>query len=884
MYNFEQMLLSQISNVKTEPEIIELAEKLRDSGLFDYLSSEMYQNALDNAIDTLNISFGESYSVESQDKHDPWFESFYKELGITRWDRYVDYLQSQKRFAPAVINGMRENLFKITDLLGNPNGENFKRKGLVVGDVQSGKTANYVGLMNLATDANYKLIIVLTGTTNKLREQTQIRIEEGLGISSSSRKDKGVTSIKNATYKDFMPPMYLTSKTDDFNKNSVKNAISLEQTTVPIVIVTKKNTNALKSIYSWIDEYSRIQNHDHIDSSVLMIDDEADFASVDTSKDEEQPTAINSSIRKILELFTKSSYIGFTATPFANIFIDPENDSQMLGQDLFPSDYIYVLGESKEYLGVQQIFSENAAHGKMLVPLKEEYIEETYLPLKHKKDSSFERLSPSMMDAINVFFIANVIRDLRGDENSHRSMLFNISRYSDMHTNIKDIVQEYILSLQKDIRLNGKLPIEEAMKKESIVSMSKSYEKHYLNLKEGYTFEAVLRNMNDSVHRIKVAIINKDNKGVDYLAGNEEKRVIVIGGFSLSRGLTLEGLMVSYYRRNSVTYDSLLQMGRWFGYRPNYEDLVRIYMSDDVISDFEFIAMATKELKEDLELNSNRGLTPRQFGIKVRSGQIGLIITARNKMGTGSKMTASVDFNKDIVETLAISIEEKEANQKNINVITELIENNRDQLSESIHPNRKNVLPGLINIDKVHVIQFLREFIPFRGSKFDSSLIIKWLNSNESPILSKWDFAFVSGTGQNTFDFGNNVKGNTSVRTMIKAKGIQGIYKSKNSRLGSPTDGAFGLSKVQYDNVKSYNRNKGTIPQKNYFDESLNRKPIIIIYAIEPYDSGTKNVLTDQVIPMISIGIPDLGKGRSHRVDYVVNKLYQEVKEIEVEN
>lgn len=885
MANFESMMYSQINDFKTEPELIKFAEELKESSVFKYLSDDEYNSTLEKLTATLNVSFGESYSVESNQKLIPWFESYYKDLGNTRWDRYVDYLQNQKRFEPAVLNGMRENLFKITDLLGDPNGVNFKRKGLIVGDVQSGKTANYVGLMNLATDAKYKLIIVLTGTTNTLREQTQARIEDGLGINSSSNVSRGVSSIKNKDYENFMTPIYLTSRVSDFNKNSINNAISLEQTKVPIVIVTKKNTNALRNIYSWIDEYSRRHNHDHIDSSLLLIDDEADFASVNTRKEEESPTAINSSIRKILELFTKSSYIGFTATPFANIFINPESEDDMYGQDLFPSDYIYVLGESKEYLGVQQIYAKSGERGDMLVPLTAEHIEDTYLPLKHKKDSPFENLSPSMIDSINLFFMANVIRDLRGDHTAHRSMLFNISRFSDMHIKIKNVVLEHVIKLQKDIRLNSKLPIGEALKKESIFSMKKSFDKHYSSLKEGYSFEYLLKNMNNSVHRINVAVINKDNKGVNYLANEKTgERVIVIGGFALSRGLTLEGLMISYYRRNSVMYDSLLQMGRWFGYRPNYDDLVKIYMSEDVISDFEFIAMATKELKEDLEMNSNRGLTPRQFGIRVRSGQIGLIITARNKMRTGQDMTASVDFSKDIVETLAVSTDDKATNEHNRNIIKEFIETNKKHLKNKVHPNKADALPGLVDVDKVHVIQFLKEFAPAQGSKFDSSLVIKWLNSNDSSLLDKWDFAFITGSGERTFNYGNGIKGEASKRTLIKAKGVTGIYKSKNSRLGSPTDGMYGLNKDQLMLVNNYKIKEGTVPQKNYFDFRLNRKPIILIYSVEPYETDSKNILTKQVIPMLSLGIPDLGIGKSQRVNYKVNINYRELEEIEVED
>ena len=306
--NFEAMLLSQINDVEIEPEIIKIAEDLKNTSLFPNLSDEDYNRVLDLAVQTLNTRYGESYIVKTDTKSDPWFNNYYKDLGITRWDRYVDYLKQQKKFAPKVINGMQENLFKIIDLVGNPSGENFSRRGLVIGDVQSGKTANYVGLMNLATDAKFKLMIVLTGTTNTLREQTQIRIEEGLG---KANLKKGVSVVQDIRYEDFEKsnPIYLTSEEHDFNLNSRKNfQLSIETTKVPIVIVTKKNSTALKNIYNWLEEYSLDQRNNRIDSSLLLIDDEADFASVNTKDDEDNPTIINSRIRQILGLFTKSSY------------------------------------------------------------------------------------------------------------------------------------------------------------------------------------------------------------------------------------------------------------------------------------------------------------------------------------------------------------------------------------------------------------------------------------------------------------------------------------------------------------------------------------------------------------------------------------------------
>lgn len=886
---FKKMLFGAVETKETEPEIIEIAEKLRKSGIFPELSEKEYQDALDAAIHTIQINIGESWSIEGNEKHIPWFENYYKDLGETRWERYKDYLKNQKNFPVRVIQSMQENLYKMTDLLGDPNGEPFKRKGLIVGDVQSGKTASYVGLMNLATDAKYKVIIVLTGTTNTLREQTQIRIEEGLGKANV----KGVSTIRNEAYSHFVNPIYLTSRDNDFTISSKANfGASIESTNVPIVIVTKKNTSALKNIYNWLEEYSKKKNNDHIDSSLLLIDDEADFASVNTKKEEELPTAINSRIRDILELFTKSSYIGFTATPYANIFIDPNDDDEMYGQNLFPKDYIYILGESDEYVGVQSVFSDDdeiAKYRGMLIQLNIDEVE-TYLPLKHKKISEFFNLSPSMKNAINLFLIGNVIRDLRGDKTAHRSMLMNMSRFVNIHEQIKIVVYEYIENAKRCARLYGKLPLNEALQCPILAEIKESYDAYYSGqIVENYRFSEILKYLNDSIYRIKIVVVNSNNKELDYLQNETDgERVIVIGGFALSRGLTLEGLMISYYYRNSVMYDSLLQMGRWFGYRNGYDDLCKIFMTSKAISDFKFIALATQELKDDLEINSKRGLTPKQFGIKVRSGQVGLIITARSKMRTGENRITRADFTKDILETRVFTLSEIE-NRKNYEVISKFIEENKSHISNNLYPQGKKeskFRKGLINIDKSKIIEFLKNYIPVRtGGKFDSELIIKWLRNSDDSIIQTWDVGFVGGDEQAKFNYGNEFKSNALKRAVDSYIKDDDIFKVNHARLGTPADGRYGLSENQVELVKSLHRGNKSISQTEYFGNDLKRKPILLIYSLIPYDSENPNKsLIDRPIPLISIGIPEFEFGKSNIYNYTVNQIYRDFEELEMED
>lgn len=895
---FEQMLLTIVTGVKTEPELRDKAIQLRGTEMFSNLSDEEFERAFEKAADTLDVVIGKSYSIE-EIGHKKWFRKLYKDLSYTRWDRYKDYLQIIKGFGPDVINNMEKNLFEITDLLGNPKGENFARKGLIVGDVQSGKTANYVGLMNLASDVGYNIIIVLTGTTNTLRKQTQIRIEEGLGKSSLSN---GVKTIKNADYKAFVgkDPIYLTSRDDDFSKTRAGTyGASLGSNAVPIILVTKKNVNALKNIFGWLEKYSKGKNDNMIDSSLLLIDDEADFASVNTG-DEASPTAINRSIRNILSLFTKSSYIGFTATPYANVFINPETEEAMENQDIFPKDYIYVLGESEKYIGIQSVYSDDPSVGInsfMLVPISSGEVED-YLPLKHKKLDPFTTLPPSMKEAINLFLIANTIRDMRNHKKSHRSMLINASRFIHMHEQIQSVVSEYLSKMQKIIRLNGRLSVDEALKIPEISSLKDSFEKAYANLEDGFSFDEILPNMNNSIYDIHAEIVNaeKDNKGVNYQVTEEKgeyERVIIIGGFALSRGLTLEGLMISYYWRNSIMYDSLLQMGRWFGYRPDYRDLCRIFMSRDVISDYKFIATATEELKNDLARNSNKGLTPKQFGIRVRTGQVGLIITARNKMKTSESITARATFSKDIIETTAFSVTDQEINDKNIKLIKSFVQDNSEQIV--VDPNGKHKVYGLKDIPKYRIIDFLGKFVSIPGSQFDGGLIVDWLNENDDFRLENWDIFFLSGQANAHYDYGHNISGNASKRSVfVPAKyTVTGTVKNNKSRLASPGDGKYGLNEEQRKiekKIKAEFYKEKSFPQKEYFRSEFNRKPVILVYSVIPIFNREDIIETNLLetvekikpIPLLSVGIPELDEKTTKYVNYTVNRIYQN-DDVEVE-
>lgn len=302
---------------------------------------------------------------------------------------------------------MDDILDNLTDLLGNPKSKkSFQRRGLIIGDVQSGKTSNYTGLLCKAADAGYEAIVLLTGTIEKLRKQTQLRIDEGfVGMDSSAMiKQKENNIIGVGKYNPSIYPIVLTSTMNDFKTNIANNlSFKIGVTNSPILFVIKKNVSTLKNLNKWL----KIQNsnsNDKIDHSLLVIDDESDNASVNTNSEEKNPTTINGQIRELLSLFNRASYVGFTATPFANIFIDPDTTDSMFKEDLFPKDYIYCLNAPTNYIGARDIFSEEGKYRNLLMTINKEEIEK-YIPSNHKRDYIIYNIPNDMKEAINTFYL-----------------------------------------------------------------------------------------------------------------------------------------------------------------------------------------------------------------------------------------------------------------------------------------------------------------------------------------------------------------------------------------------------------------------------------------------------------------------------------------------
>ena len=808
-------------------------------------------------------------------------------------------MQKEQHWNKDTVNELDKTTDEIMDLLGNPDSANsFLYRGLCIGDVQSGKTSTYIGLINKAADAHYRVIILLTGTIEKLRRQTQQRIDEGfIGLDSYAftlEKDNvqvGVGSIDPNT-----SGWAVTSTTSDFNAATAKKIVGqLNNISAPVIFVLKKNKSVLEKLEHWLRFYNANKITKKIDLPMLLIDDEADNASVNTKKDDEV-TAINKGIRKLLVLFEKANYVGFTATPYANIFIDPDTEKEMLDHDLFPRDFIYALEAPSNYIGARSIFGESAPYAYMLESNDDC---EPALPMKHKKEDVMVYMPESMKEAIASFFICNTVRDLRGDTKSHRTMMINVSRFIAVQNQITKTVDGYVRDAKREIH-NYYLSGEDAMQFETFRLMKKVYEKYYAGFAtdpmfsdlKHFKWEQIQAAMYPSISRIEVRTINGGNapKNLDY--ENYEKapndiglRLIAVGGLSLSRGLTLEGLSTSYFYRNSSMYDTLMQMGRWFGYRGKYRDLCKIWMADESMAWYSYISMATDKLRAEVRRMQNDKMTPTDFGLAVRSDIQGLLITARNKMRSAKDYETVVNFSGEVVET------------RYVHNAQDILRRNYDETEAFLqeiganYPVHRNdpelALKGYqyLNIPKKKIIDFLSVYSAHTlNIDFAVTELLAMFKEDDQQIFDNWDILIAEGLSTTAEIPYADLRVRPVKRGFAYRKDTKSLQMSgKNSRLGSKDLAKGGLTKVTVEKMEEGQEEGKNFSEDFYFNSGMKRNPLMVVYPVklsyEPKDGQSVDEIKKRIaeaidFPIIglSIGIPRINGKKREVIKYKVNK------------
>lgn len=648
-----------------------------------------------------NTTIGEGTIMEDPRDHIPWLPNRRAGIKWRFWERYRQYLEDDRGWPASVVRQVAKITDSVLERIEDPAREGkWDCRGMVVGHVQSGKTANYIGLVSKAADAGYKLIIILAGLHNSLRSQTQMRMDEGfLGFDTqrTQRFDAneslkiGVGLVPMA---ELLVAHSLTSSLDsgDFNSHVARQIGVVPGGADPVILVVKKNKSVLENLLVWATMLGEPDSEGRRfvkNVPLLVIDDEADNASVNTNpiprnpdgsfnKDEWDVSAINGAIRRLLDRFWKSAYIGYTATPFANIFIYPDGETVEHGRDLFPESFIINLKPPSNYVGPAQLFGLGEEEKSQPYPLIREVDDaELWLPARHKKIYSPGDLPNSLRRAILSFILACTARLVRGQVNSHNSMLIHVTRFVDVQERVYEQVSEYVDAVRRVIefgqggRSSGPLDDLKRIWLEDFVLTSRRMKDMGTCEEEIPTWDEIRSRLHEAASRVQYKRVNGSAADVlDYRNHRNGLTVIAIGGDKLSRGLTLEGLTVSYFLRASRMYDTLMQMGRWFGYRPGYVDLCRIYTTTELKEWYEFISAASEELRQEFDRMAEHGATPRDFGLRVRTHPDGLLITAVNKMKSGTTM--QVSFSRSLSET-TIFAKKPDVHRRNLGVTEELL-------------------------------------------------------------------------------------------------------------------------------------------------------------------------------------------------------------------
>jgi hypothetical protein len=858
-------LLSPKSTSEVTSETIYDAVKKTSAIMSSMYEVEITEKDIDSITKNLEARFNITmyFGTLFSEDYRPWLDNLKGEIDWYYWERYKRYL----RLPPQVIPVLDDITNQILDHLENPTkAGKWARKGMVVGHVQSGKTANYIGLVNKAADSGYKVIIILAGTLNSLRNQTQFRLDCGfIGTDTESKQPIGVGLISNEK-----KPAYFTTNTRDFRK-SIANQIGLAIGDLTVVFVIKKNKSTLESLIDWLKHNNR---HNLKDYPLLLIDDEADNASINTNKDGDEATTINRKIRELLHLFDRSSYLGYTATPFANVFIDPETETEMLGDDLFPKNFIFSLDPPSNYVGSERIFSREADLD--VTRIVNDY--EDCLPTNHKIGWRPAALPLSLKEAVQIFILNRAIRLLRGEEKSHNSMMINVSRFTNVQTHVKFLVDEYLNELRQSIFNHYKLNVSDALKNSVMASLRNVFDKEYPNI--DLSWGVVQSILKESISSIGVIEVNSSSmaEALDYSEKNypQGRNVIAVGGLSLSRGLTLEGLTVSYFLRNSIMYDTLMQMGRWFGYRDGYADLCRIYMTSEAFSWYAHISDATEELRGEFKRMKAAGMSPKDFGLCVRSHPDSLIVTARNKMRTGTTVLRQVSLEGRLVET-SILLKQDDALKDNrallVNVVEEMLNVSKPQSTRE-----KSSGHLWINIPSGIILGFIKNFRNHPASQLTDprplSVYIAELNKSG---IAFWDVILISPNKKDgrSEKITEQIKVNLQMRT-VSTSG-NGIFINKEKRrVGYAVQESAGLPPISVSQAeelyKKENPDKKTIPGSVYrkLRSELNGKPLLILHLLDCNEE--KTIFSDGIVAY-GISFPgEPGTKRPERlIEYVVN-------------
>lgn len=785
------------------------------------------------------------------------------------WPALAAYLMNSKGWPETTVeDSIGESSTEIVSLLADPSLEEFTCRGLVIGHVQSGKTANMTAVIAKAVDAGYNFIIVLAGLTNKLRQQTQRRLEKDV-----ANRHRGLWQL-------------LTTDDDSGDFQGLANGRFFVPTAPNVqMAVVKKNVAPLKRLIAAVNKtpHSSLR-----EMKVLIIDDEADQASVNSASNELNMTRINELIRTLLHSLPASSYVGYTATPFANVFISPHDTHGNL-DDLYPKDFITSLDKPEGYFGTEQLFGLDPVDPGNPTPDEEglDVIrtvpdeEATLLQPRRRdeKDSFQPLLVPTLEKAVLYFLASCGARRVRGHSSKHMTMLIHTSSFVIMHEKLATLIEGWLkvnraglitpgTEIQQKLRAaweeeQGRLPAD-------------------ITAETPVTFDELQAHLEVALDVLQVPIENGVSEDrIDY--EGEPKTYIVVGGSVLARGLTLEGLVVSYFLRSSSQYDTLLQMGRWFGYRPGYEDMPRIWMTADLEESFRALATIEQEIREDVAQYAQRNVSPMEFAVRVRRIP-GLAITAANKMRHA--VECDISYSGQHIQTIQFAHRDQKATTGNWNAASDLVSAATNIGCRTAHDNRILFEAVPRNL----VVQFLRKLhIETSRNDLKPEYLLGYINDDEAG-LDSWSVGVITSSrnAMSESELGSLGKVGTVLRSRLKQ---QDDGPANIKALMSRQDVMIDCPGVDFDGRAKWNA------LKDLRRSQIGDRPLLLIYPVgqqsPPKAGSTTRQALDAVGDQVGIGIvfpgSTTGSGGYYHVDVNppdpedLNDLEAEISEMEAD-
>ena len=803
----------------------------------------------------------------------------------------------KKGFDKETVESIERSSKKILNRLDRDTTNKIAVRGLVIGNVQSGKTANMAALMAMAADWGWNMFIVLSGTVENLRVQTQTRLLNDLNDSNCKFSWRSLEKLsKNCSEGDLPQNLHF----EEGNRDRYFS-VCLK----------------IKSRLSGLNDWLNLDDNKRKQMKVLVIDDEADQASIDTSKEDEDRKTINNLIinlvenrdknsNEIKEKFQAMNYIGYTATPYANLLNEAKWES------LYPKDFIATLKVSKEYFGPQQIFgAENCSNVNDLNENENEdananyngmdiireiskndlnVIKEIHKGIKADPEDPIPFGIPNSMKRAIAWFYDCVACRRYQHATKPVSMLIHTSLRTADHDAISKVVSDWIDNISKDDLMNL---CEEVWNEETNEFTKEKFREEYPDYKIpdneindypsfsdikdilmqviDYGLDKIKLNDEDEkeYHRgINLCIDNADNNNGFDEDGQFVRLVypkndlgyasafLIIGGQTLSRGLTIEGLVSTYFVRNASQADTLMQMGRWFGYRKGYELLPRIWLTEKTRKQFEFLSDLDQDLRNEIYSMWLKGLSPKEYGPRIRNTpKYSFIrITAKNRMKNA--VSAEVDYSGTFNQTHIFKRDEA------------ILKHNLDLTNKFIESLSNPSIPSNLAVSRLKKCNAIYKNVPMDAVKNylsdfkfherlltfnDISLIIKWLekmfSNNE---LENWNVILSNGSSKSpvwkTINGVNIHKTNRAERinkNAVNDDAIRiGVLRApndlisdvdvdaliKNNRDDVLTNIGYYTGSKESDEYSSY-----SIPLANLIrvESGLENTPQLIIYCID---------------------------------------------------